>query len=63
MNYKIYLYIFFTALSIFALSGININQYMKKNKAIEARIIVMILAFSFGYIMTNFVYDFINSIG
>jgi uncharacterized integral membrane protein (TIGR02327 family) len=63
MNIKVYLYVIFTGLSIFALSGINFNNIVKKNKVIESRILVMLLAFALGYLLTNFVYDFVNSIG
>jgi uncharacterized integral membrane protein (TIGR02327 family) len=60
MNYKIYLYAIFLFLSIFVLSGINFNSIMKKDKAVEARLLVMILACSLSYLLTNFVVDFLN---
>ena len=60
MNYKIYLYAIFLFLSIFALSGVNFNVIMKKNKAIEARLLVMILGCAFSYLLTTFVVDFLN---
>lgn len=60
MQIKLFLYIFFTFLSLFAFSGINYDGIIKKGKVIEARILVMVLSFSFGYLLTNFVIDFIN---
>ncbi len=63
MNIKIYLYVIFTGLSIFALSGINFNGLFKKNKEIEARLLIMLLAFALGYLATNFAYDFVISLG
>ena len=61
MNYKVYLYVFFTLLSTYALSGINFDKIIKKNKALEARIIVMLLSFISGYLVTNFIIDFLSS--
>jgi len=60
MNYKIYLYALFIFLSIFIFSGVNFERIMKKDKVIEARLLVMCLSFSIGYILTNLVLDFLN---
>ena len=60
MNYKIYLYALFIFLSIFIFSGVNFERIMKKDKVIEARLLVMCLSFSMGYILTNLVLDFLN---
>ena len=59
MNYKTYLYVVTTLLSAFALGGVNFDKFMKKNKTIEARIIVIIFSFICGYLLTNFITDFI----
>ena len=61
INYKAYLYVFFTLLAAFALSGINFDKIIKKNKALEARIIVLLLSFVIGYLVTNFITDFLSS--
>lgn len=60
MNYKIYLYVFFVLLSAFSLSGINYEKFIKKNKIIETKILVMILSFISGYLLTNFIVDFLE---
>lgn len=60
MNYKIYLYVFFTFLSIFAFSSIDFSKFLRPDKNLEARIIVFILSFAFSYLLTNFIYDFIT---
>ena len=49
MNYKAYIYIITLLISIFALSGVNFDNFIKTNKVIEARLLV-----------TNFITDFIN---
>jgi len=60
MIVKLLLYIFFTFISAFGLSGINYNGIIKSGKSLEAKVLVMVLSFSFGYLLTNFVLDFIN---
>ncbi len=42
------------------LSGINFEKFMRKNKVIEARLLIMTLGFIFSYLLTNFVIDFLN---
>ncbi len=60
MNYKIYLYALFLFISIYMLSGVNFEKFMRKNKVIEARLLIMALGFIFSYLLTNFVIDFLN---
>ena len=60
MNYKVYLYAIFLFVSIFALSGINFEKFMKRNKILEARLLIFILSFALSYMLTNFICDFLN---
>lgn len=60
MVVKLLLYIFFTFIAAFGLSGINWNGIIKSGKTLEAKVIVMVLSFSLGYLLTNFVLDFLN---
>ncbi|MBR1417123.1 MAG: DUF1146 domain-containing protein [Bacilli bacterium] len=60
MPFKIYIYVISVLLSTYALSGINFDKIMKKNKPLEARIIVLMLSFIFGYLLTNFITDFLS---
>lgn len=60
MKYKSLIYALTFFLSMFALSGINFDKFMKSNKPIEARVIVFILAFAASYLVTNFIVDFIS---
>ncbi len=59
MDYSIYLYIFFSMLSAFALSGINYEKIIRKNRIWETRILVLLLSLIFGYLITKFVLEFI----
>lgn len=60
MNYKAYLYVITVLLSAYALSGVNFDNFIKKNKALEARILVIITSLIMGYLLTNFITDFLN---
>lgn len=61
MNYKIYVYIVSVLLSIFALSGINFEKIIRKNRIIETKILVILLGLALGYLVSNFIIDFISS--
>ncbi len=60
MNYRIYVYALFFFLSIFMLSGINFEKFMRKNKVIEAKMLIMALSCALSYLLSNFVLDFLN---
>ncbi len=60
MDIKVYLYVFFTFMSIFIFNGVNFNGIMKKNKVIESKLLVLSLSFALSYLLTNFVIDFIS---
>lgn len=60
MNYKIFVYALFLLMSIFILSGVNIEKFMKRGKEIEAKLLVMVLSSIMSYLLTNFVWDFLN---
>jgi len=61
MNGKVIIYIIVTALVIWALDSVNINQIFKKNKVIQARVFYFFLALSIIYPVTNFLWDFLLS--
>jgi uncharacterized membrane protein YwzB len=57
---KVSLYIITLFASIFAYSGVDFEQIMRKNKPIESRIIVLFLRFATSYLVTNFITDLIS---
>ena len=61
MHYKIYIYVISVMLSTYTLTGINFDGIIKKNKNIEARLLVILLSFIMGYLITNFIVDFASS--
>lgn len=58
MKYKALIYAINLFLSVWALSGVNFDKFMKLNKPFEARLLVLILGISFSYLVTNFIIDF-----
>ena len=60
MNYKTLLYAINLLLSMVALSGVNFDKFMKRNKPIEARMLVIIFGIATSYLVTNFIINFIS---
>ena len=60
MSLKVYIYVITLLVSAYAISGLNFDAFIKKNKAIEARVLVILLSMSISYLVTNFIYDFIS---
>ena len=60
MNYKLIIYIITLFASIFSLSGINFDGFIKTNRALEARMLVILLSLALSYLTTNFITDFIS---
>lgn len=61
MQFKIYIYVISVMLSAYTLTGVNFDSIIKKNKKIEARLLVILLSFIMGYLITNFIVDFTSS--
>ena len=59
MDYRIYIYVVCTLFSAFALSGVNFEKIIKKNRIWETRILVMLLSFALGYLVTQFFLAFL----
>lgn len=60
MNFRTYIYIVSILLSTFAVSGINFDNVFRKNKVIEARVLVVLLVLALGYLVGTFVITFIE---
>lgn len=60
MDYKIYVYVISIFISAFAISGINFNNVFRKNKVIEARVLILLLSLALGYLVGSLVISFIN---
>lgn len=62
MNIKVILYFLIAPIVIFSLNSINISKIFKKNKTVAAWMFYIILIISITYIITCFIYEFINFI-
>lgn len=60
MNIKVYLYIICAMVCAFALSGVNFDKFIRKNKVIEARLLYFVLSFIGGYLLANFFLGFFS---
>lgn len=58
--YKTLIYIFCVLISVFVLSGINFNDFFKKNHVVEARIFIIIISFIMGYLLGSFIIEFLT---
>lgn len=57
---KVTIYIITLFASIFAYSGVDFDSIMRKNKPLEARILVLFLSFATSYLVTNFLVDLVE---
>ena len=62
MTPKFVLYIFVSALVVWAMESVNINAIFKKNRVLQARIFYFLLGLAMIYLITNFLYDIFLSI-
>lgn len=58
MSIKAILYILSVPCSLYALQSINFDKFLKPNKVVQARILVLILSLGISYLAVNFLYDF-----
>lgn len=59
--YKVLIYTLSVLLSVFAVSGINFNNFFKKNYKYESKVFIIIISLSLGYLLGNFIIDFLNA--
>ena len=57
---KLVIYAIVFIVTLFSMEGLNINSLFKQGKIFQARIIYMLIAISISYMVTSFIYDFIN---
>ena len=61
MLYHKIVYIASVMASIFALSGINYEKFIKKDKIYETRFLVILLSLALGYLVGSFIISFIEA--
>jgi uncharacterized integral membrane protein (TIGR02327 family) len=55
---KAVVYIISVLISVFAVSGINFNNFFKKGHIWEARLFVVVISFIMGYLLAEFIINF-----
>lgn len=60
MDYKVYLYIFTTFLCLYVFTSVDYSKFLLAKRNVEAKILVFILTFGCSYLLTNFIYDFLE---
>ena len=55
---KVIVYIISVLISIFCLSGINYNNFFKKNHIWEARVFIVVVSLIMGELLANFIINF-----
>lgn len=58
MTIKAILYIITVPCSLYALQSLNYDKFLKPNKIVQARILVLLLSIGVSYLAVNFLYDF-----
>jgi len=58
---KTILYIITVPFMIWLLDSINFNNFFKKNKVLQARILYLVISLVLSYLLVNFLYDFFLS--
>lgn len=57
---KTCIYIISVLISAFVISGINFNNFFKKNHIMEARFFIIIISLIMGYLLGSFLIEFLN---
>lgn len=60
MNYHVLIYAFCITICVIVISAINFNNFFKKGKEIEANMFVVIISLIMGYLLGEFVINFLN---
>lgn len=60
MSYKIFIYVISLFTCAYAVTGINFEKFIRKNKIVETRFLGMVLSIGLAYLVANFIIDFIN---
>ncbi len=59
--YKVLIYILSVLICTFAISGINFNNFFKKEHTSEAKIFVFIIIAALGYLLGRFIIEFLDA--
>ena len=57
---KLTVYFVVFIITLWAMDGLNLNSLFKQGRILQARILYLFFAMSISYLVTNFIYDFMN---
>ena len=57
---KLTVYFIVFIITLWAINGLNLNSLFKQGRVLQARILYLSFAMSISYLVTNFIYDFMN---
>lgn len=60
MSYKVYVYALMLLASVFAVSGINFEGLVKRNRVYESKTLVVLLILSLTYLSSSFIINFLE---
>lgn len=61
MSIRTILYFFLVPLTLYALTSLDFNRFLKQGKVIEARLLYLLLCLGISYLAVNFFMDFFYS--
>lgn len=57
---KLTVYFIVFIITLFAMECLNLNSLFKQGRVLQARILYLFFAMAISYLVTNFIYDFMN---
>ena len=57
---KVVIYSIVFIITIWSMEGLDLNKLFKQSRVLQARILYLFFAISISYLVSNFIYDFIN---
>ena len=59
-KYKVIIYIIITMACVFSISGINFNNFFKKDHIVEAKLFIILITLALSYLVTSFIISFLE---
>ena len=60
MYYKLIIYVVAMLSSAFAISSLDLNRFLKKNKVVEANVLAILLIIALAELVSSFVINFLE---
>ena len=62
MTIKPFLYVIVLPFTLYSLTCINYQKFIKNNKVTEIKILFLLVSISISYLVVNFLYDFMSGL-